>query len=414
MTQKYRDIYNAYPSQFWLMTVGLLIMSAGSSMIWPFLMIYVKGKLSLSLSAAGFLVSINAGIGLFASLGAGAVADKLGRKPVMVTSLLLNGMAYFFMSRAETYTAFAFLMVLTGISNPLYAVGADAMLADLLPSEKRTDGYAIIRMVNNAGIAIGPALGGFAIGLTGSYSIAFFGAATGMFTYGLLILFLANETLDRTYQIRQETASASLIETFAGFFHVFKDIRYMAFTLLVALGLIAPSLLWNLLAVYSNENFAVTELMYGWIPTTNALMCVFIQFPVTNITRRYRPLKIVAIGMLVYALGVGSVALMAGFWGFWLSMVIMTFGELILVPTASKYVADQAPPNLRGRYMSVYWLSQGLARTIAPLYGGFLNDKVSPQSIWLGGLTVGLISSGGLFALSNRTPQKKLEQIVVE
>jgi MFS family permease len=216
MTQKFRDIYNAYPSQFWLMTVGLLIMSAGSSMIWPFLMIYVKGKLSLSLSAAGFLVSINAGIGLFASLGAGAVADKLGRKPVMVTSLLLNGMAYFFMSRAETYTAFAFLMVLTGISNPLYAVGADAMLADLLPSEKRTDGYAIIRMVNNAGIAIGPALGGFAIGLTGSYSIAFFGAATGMFTYGLLILFLANETLDRTYQIRQETASASLIETFAG------------------------------------------------------------------------------------------------------------------------------------------------------------------------------------------------------
>ncbi len=60
----------------------------------------------------------------------------------------------------------------------------------------------------------------------------------------------------------------------------------------------------------------------------------------TRISRHFRPLPVAAIGMLTYALGVGSVALMKNFWGFWASMVFMTFGELILIPTVSKYIAD--------------------------------------------------------------------------
>jgi MFS family permease len=91
---------------------------------------------------------------------------------------------------------------------------------------------------------------------------------------------------------------------------------------------------------------------------------------------------------------------MSSFWGFWLSMVILTFGELTLVPTASKYVADLAPANLRGRYMSIHWLGWGLARTLSPLLGGFLNDNIAPRAIWTGGLVIGLTSTLGLFLLS--------------
>jgi len=104
--------------------------------------------------------------------------------------------------------------------------------------------------------------------------------------------------------------------------------------------------------------------------------------------------------MLIYALGAGSVALMSSFWGFWLSMVILTFGELTLVPTASKYVADRAPEDLRGRYMSIHWLGWGLARTLSPLIGGFLNDNLFPRAIWMGGLLIGLTSTLGLFLLN--------------
>lgn len=363
-------------------------------MIWPFLMIYVSEKLSLSLSTVSTLVSLNALSGLFSSFIAGSVSDKFGRKIVMVVSLSINGIGYLFMSQAHTYTGFAVLMVLMGASNPLYQIGADAMLADMIPSEKRTDAYAIIRMVNNAGVAIGPAIGGFIASV--SYTYAFMGAAIGMITYSLLLIFRAHETLSHSYQ----SITTPKKESFGGYGRVFTDKPFVVFALLVGIGFIAPSMLWTLFAVYTKQNFNMPESLYGWLPTTNALMCVFVQFSVTRVTRRYRPILVAAAGTLLYALGVGSVALMGNFLGFWTSMVLMTFGELTLIPTVSKYIADLAPADMRGRYMSFYYFAWGIARGTSPLIGGFLNDNISPRSIWIGGLVIGLVSTIGLLILS--------------
>jgi MFS family permease len=83
-------------------------------------------------------------------------------------------------------------------------------------------------------------------------------------------------------------------------------------------------------------------------------------------------------------------------------MIVLTFGELIVVPTAAKYVADLARPDLRGHYMSVYWLSWAASRALAPLVGGFLNDRIGPSAIWVGALLIGLTSSLGIIALVRR------------
>jgi MFS family permease len=391
MVNRIRNTLAEYPSQFWLMASGLLISSAGSSLIWPFLMIYVSEKLSLSLSIVSTLIAINAGTGLLTSIIAGTVADRLGRKPVMVFSLAVTGLGYLFMSQAHSYLEFAILMFIMGAANPLYQVGADAMLADLVGPEKRTNAYAIIRMVNNAGVAIGPAAGGFLA--SRSYTYTFMGAAAGMLIYSALLLFRARETLSTAYHPKKELAREGL----GGYEPIVRDRPYIIFMVLIGVGLITPSLLWTLLAVYTKQNFGLPENLFGWLPTTNALMCVFVQLFVTRISRRFRPLPVAAVGMLTYALGVGSVALMKDFWGFWASMVFMTFGELILIPTISKYIADLAPADMRGRYMSVYWFAWGIARAAAPLIGGFLNDSIEPRAIWVGGLGIGLASAVGLF-----------------
>ncbi len=403
MISKLKSLYNEYPRQYWLMIAGLVLATAGGSMIWPFLLIYASGKLSLPLSTVAALISINAGTGMFSSIIAGTLADKIGRKVVMNISLTMTGIAYLLLMRAETYSQFAALMVMIGLSNPLYQVGADAMLADLIPSEKRTDAYALNRIANNAAFAMGPAVGGFLA--TRSYDFAFYGASAGFLAYSVLLFFLAHETLDKTtsQQISESAIQgANEAANHSGYGTVLRDGKYMAYVVLIGLGLIAPTMLWILMPVYAKTNFGIPEALYGWIPTTNAVMCVFVQYSVTRITRRKRTLSVVAAGMLIYALGAGSVALMSGFWGFWLSMVILTFGELTLVPTSSKYVADRAPADLRGRYMSVYWIGWGLARTAAPLLGGFLNDAIAPRAIWLGALTIGLVSTFGLFLLARR------------
>ncbi|MFZ5818582.1 MAG: MDR family MFS transporter [Chloroflexota bacterium] len=388
MIPKLKSIYHKYPRQFWLMITGIFISTAGGSMIWPFILIFVGSKLDLPLSTTATLVTINAGTGLFSSLLAGSLADKTGRKIIMVFSMALTGLAYFLMLRANSYPAFAALMFLIGLSNPLYQVGADAMLADLIPEGQRMDAYAINRVAVNAGFAFGPAIGGFVAAQ--SYDLAFYAAATGMLLHGLLLLLLARETLDKSL-LKTEPQGAP-----GGYTRVLKDRSYLAFVLASALGLTAPTMLWILLPIYVKSNFGIPESQYGWLPTTNALMCVFVQYFVTLVTRRYRTLPVVAFGMLVYALSVGGVALMSNFWGFWICMVFLTFGELIIVPTSSTYVANRAPADLRGRYMSVYWLGWGLARAVAPIIGGFLNDAISPTAIWYGGMAIGLASASGL------------------
>ncbi len=413
---KLKHLFNEYPRQYWLMIVGIIISTAGGSMIWPFMLIYASGKLDLPLSTVATLISINAGTGLFASLIAGFLADKIGRKIIMIFSLALNGIAYFFMMGAETYSQFAMLMVFIGLSNPLYQVGADAMLADMIPSEKRTDAYAINRIANNAAFGIGPAVGGFLAGR--DYNLAFIGAGSGFVIYSLMLVFLAYETLGTATDVEKATQITDQPSFIQGLMtdivRMLRDKAYLAFVGLVAIGLTGPIMLWILMPIYAKTNFGIPEAIYGWIPTTNALMCVFVQYSVTSVTRRYKTLPVMAVGMFIYALGVGSVALMTSFWGFWLSMVILTFGELTIAPTASQYVADIAPADMRGRYMSIYWFGWGLARTLAPLIGGFLNDNISPQAIWIGGITIGMTSTIGLILLNNLTKSRAALRVPAE
>ena len=366
-------------------------------MIWPFQLIYISKKLALPISSVATLISFSSIAGLAASLVAGAIADRFGRKVIMFSAQAANGIAYILMSQAHSYMGFVLPMTLLGAAMPIYSVGSDAMMADMIPSEKRTGAYAILRMINNAGIAVGPAIGGLIV--ASSYTVAFYMASAAMFLFSLLLLIGVRETLQKTSHALNQATKTLL----GGYERVIQDRGYLAFVGAITIGMIAPLMMWTLLAVYMNRYFNIPEYLYSWLPITNALMCVFAQYPVTIFASRMPAKYAITLGMLVYALGVGSVGLMSGFWGFWLSMGIMTVGELILVPTGTKYVADLAPEDLRGRYMSIYWLTWGVARSIAPVVGGYLHDSLNPQAIWWGGLGIGLASTLALFILSRRS-----------
>ena len=89
-----------------------------------------------------------------------------------------------------------------------------------------------------------------------------------------------------------------------------------------------------------------------------------------------------------------------------MSMVIITIGELIIVPTSSTYVANLAPPDMRGRYMSIYSLTWSLSIGIGPVLGGFLSDSYGSSATWYGGLVIGVISTT-LFFVIERVFYKK-------
>jgi MFS family permease len=413
MFAQIKKAWKGYPRQFWLMFFGMLISTIGSSMIWPFLMIYVNAKLKLPLTTIASLMTISAIMGLISSLIGGPIVDRFGRKWVMAISLFLNALGYLYLSQANSFPIFALLIGLNGAANPLYRVGADAMMADLIPAEKRIDAYSMMRLSNNLGVALGPTIGGFVAAV--SYSIAFYLATVGLALYGILVSFFAIETMPQTRISALDTSR----ERFAGYGQISRDRPFISFTVNFTLIQVCAAMIWVLLGVYSKQNYLIPESLYGFIPTTNALMVVFIQLSITRFTKKYPPLSMLALGSFFYAIGVGSVALGTGFWGFWLSMVILTIGELILSPTSSAYAANLAPADKRGRYMSLYGLTWGVASGIGPVLGSLLNDNIGPKSIWYGGGIVGLASMCGFLVLTRLFPQnveikKETEKIGIE
>ncbi len=386
-----------YPRQFWLLFTGMLISTVGTSMIWPFLMIYVTEKLNLPLSIATSLNSINSAAMMISVFVSGQLVDRLGRRWAMIISLALNGLVYFLQGQASSYLAFALVMALAGAANPLYRVAADAMVTDLLPPDKRVSGFSLMRMSSNLGISIGPAIGGFIN--SSSYGLAFYLAAGGMIIYSLLMFFFSHETLPDQ---APTTEMPVVREGPGGYERVLKDRQFMAFIGIFTMVQFCAAMVWILLSVYAKHQYGVNENLYGWIPTTNALMVVLLQLSVTNITRRFSALPVMAFGACFYALATASIGLGQGFWAFWMSMVVMTTGELMIMPTASTFIANIAPTNMRGRYMSLFTLSWGIAAGLAPFIGGNLGDAFGPRVTWFAAAGVGTAAALGFAILAAR------------
>jgi MFS family permease len=165
-----------------------------------------------------------------------------------------------------------------------------------------------------------------------------------------------------------------------------------------------------LLPVYAKESFGVPESQYGFILATNAAMVVLFQYGVTRVTTRFPTLRVLAVGSVFYALGVGSVALGMAFPAFLVSMIVLTIGELIMAPTSTTLTAALAPPDMRGRYMGVYSLTWGISFGLGPVLGGLLSDHVAPAAIWYSGLLLGLAAALGFLLLSRSARMARVSQ----
>jgi MFS family permease len=395
MLARLRIVVANYPRQFWVLFWGSLINSAGGSMVWPFLTVYMRQRLDAPLTIITFLFTLNSVAGVVATSIAGPAVDRFGRKPAMGLSLAGSCAVYLAMSRADTLPSWAVLMAALGIIWPLYRVGADAMVADMVEADRRPGAYALLRMITNLGIAVGPMIGGFLSGV--SYFYAFLGAVAANFTFLLLILLAVRETLP------EHRDPLSPVSAGSGYGPVLRDLPFLAFCGIYVLATMPSSIMMTLLAVYAKENFGVPESQYGFIMATNALMVVLFQYSVTRRSEGYPPLRVLMLGALLYALGVGSVALGRSFPAFVLSMAILTSGELLLVPTATALAANLAPVEMRGRYLGLFGITWNIGFGIAPVIGGLLNDRVAPVATWYGGAGLGLAAVWGFLVLARRS-----------
>jgi MFS family permease len=385
MTHPIRKIYRRYPFQFWLLILGQLISMTGSGFIWPFIALYMRESLDISLSTVSLILTLRAGATLFSSFFIGPYTDRIGRKKILVISLFFGAVAFFLLDFANSIIFFAILMAGWGATQPLYRISTEAMIADLVPEENRLGAYSLLRISMNVGVALGPVFGGMLVAY--SYSFAFYIACFCLLLVSMLSFMFIKETLDLK-DAGIKTSGESRQEL--------KEILHDNFFLLFCTGILVvytmSSQVFILLSSYLSENFGIMENQVGIIMAVNAIMIISLQFFVARILQNKNPIRLIAIGTLFYIIGVSSNAIGFQMWHFVISMMIITTGELILAPTATTFTANYAPARKRGLYMSFTGLANGVGHGMGPVVGALFNDLISPQAIWYGSGLVGIIA----------------------
>ncbi len=381
-----------YSRQLWLMFWGNLITATGQGLVWPFLTINMRRQMDVPLTQITVLFTLQSLATMLATTALGPTMDRFGRKGPMVIGYLISSASIFSMSRADTLSAWGVLLALYAIAGASFQMGSNAMIADMIAPDRRAGAYALLRTASNLGIAIGPPIGGLLTGV--SYELPYYLAAGIQFVMVFFVFTMLRETLDRKNRAEAPPERA------VGYGPLLHDWPFLTFWGVYLLVEIAAALVFTLLGVYIKEQFDIPESQYSLIMMTNAVMVVFLQYGVTRLTRRYAPLPVMALSGLFYALGLSAFALGRNFWAFWLGMVIMTTGELMISPTATAMAANLAPPDMRARYMGIYGLSYRVGSGVGPVIGGFLSDNIAPPATWFGGAFFALLSGGGFLWLS--------------
>jgi MFS family permease len=373
--------------------VGTLINAVGFSFVFPFLTLYLTGQLGLTLTTVGGLIALNSAAGVASQTIGGSLADRLGRKVVMVLSMLVSSLIIAGLGFVHTLPVIASLVIANGLINPLFQPASQAMIADLVGPGRRAEAYGLLRVANNLGVVIGPSVGGFIA--TRSYLALFLTAATSGLIYFVILALFTRETKPAL----TEPQTAHVVVQDEGYRQVVRDRALLVFCTAMALTVVVYSQTWTIFPVYLKSQYGIPENRYGFLMALNAAMVVTMQFAVTRVTSRFPRAEMMALGAFLYAVGVGTIGWSGTYWQFALNIVILTLGEMVLIPTGAAFVADLAPPHLRGRYMGAQGLATGVGFGIGPLLGGALADQLGASRAWPVLLVLGLISTAGFLGL---------------
>ena len=106
-----------------------------------------------------------------------------------------------------------------------------------------------------------------------------------------------------------------------------------------------------------------------------------------------------ALGTLFYMVGFGMFGFVNAYWLFVTAVVVITFGEMMIMPTSQALAANFAPEEMRGRYMAAYGLTYMLPAAIGPGAAGMILDNFNPNLVWYIGAGLCAISAIGFYAL---------------
>ena len=317
----------------------------------------------------------------------GAISDRLGRRPVLLASLLGAAVDYVFMALAPSLAWLFVGRAIAGITGANMAV-AQAYVADITPEAQRARRFGMFSAMFGVGFILGPVLGGF---LGETWTRAPFLAAAALNGLNLLLALFVLPEPERTRARTFDRAA----------FNPFASLRWAtAFPAL--LPLLAAFLILNLVGqvggtlwvIYGEDKFAWDPWTIGFSLAGFGLFMALTQaFVAGPLAERVGERRAITIGVVADAIAYVAIALAAKGWMAFLLLPMFCLGG-VGQPSIQSLLSAQVDERQQGRLQGVLASVASLASVIGPvvisqLY--FASRGVFPGLVWTLGAALGLM-----------------------
>ncbi len=386
------------PRDLWLLFVATLMNRLGM-MVLPFLILYLTTELHFTPARAGVVLGLYGVGAIIAAPISGWLCDRIGGLPIIQGSLIGSGLVLLGFPFIGDHKLVVALTILWALINESGRPAVLTLITDLVPPEQRKPAFAVQRLAINLGMSVGPAAGGF-IATHSFRSIFVVNAASSLAAATFLFVIPMSSAARRQTVASETVAKVKRWRRPA----VVEDKRLLLFLAGVFLAAAVFFQHEGVLPLFLVQDLSLSMAFYGMLFTINTLMIVFLEVPLNAATASWPHRRALGLGAALFALGSGMFGLASGPEMIVAGIVVWTFGEMLLFPQASAYLADIAPQSRRGEYMGAYSMAFSVAFAVAPGAGAWVFQNYGSTVLWTAVFAVGLIAAATMSLVSSEQP----------
>ncbi|HEV8699672.1 MAG TPA: MFS transporter [Candidatus Polarisedimenticolia bacterium] len=399
------------PRTVWILSATTLVNRLGT-MALPFMALYLTRSRGFSGAEAGLVLTVYGLAALLAGPLSGRLCDRVGAVRVAQAALLLSGATVMALPFARTLGAILAITVLWALTNESFRPANLTLFSSFVEPERRKAAFALARLAVNLGMSVGPAAGGFLASV--SFPVLFYVDGASSLAAGVVLVLSArylaagNPAPAGSGGGRDRSRGPSSGSDLGGP-RAWTD-RHLLYFLVALLPILVVFFQHEAsMPLFLVGHLSMKESSYGLLFTLNTALIILLEVPLNLRTAHWTHRRTLALGAFLVGAGFGAMALCSGPLGVALTVVIWTFGEMMLLPGSSAYVADIAPPERRGSYMGLYTMSFSAAFTIGPGLGVAILERFGARVLWGAAFAFGCVSMAMLGRVGSRVGTAPVE-----
>jgi multidrug resistance protein len=352
-------------SQLGIILLTIFIDMVGFGIVIPVLPLYAQ-HFGASSVTNGFLVGIYSAVQFIVSPLIGKLSDRVGRRPVLIFSVLGTAIGFALMGAATTVAMLFVARIIDGVSGGNIGT-AQAYIADITTPEERSGAMGFIGAAFGLGFIFGPAIGGLLSGHFGYSAPFYFAAALALFN-ALLIYLRLPESLDAEH--RAHPAHRQRIV------EVLQHSQRSTFTTVIAIYfflITGFSIMTALYALFMHNRFGLDARHTGYIFAFIGIIGVLIQGGmIRRLVPKYGERILAAVGAFVLAVSLFVLPFSSGMAVLLVASGGIAVGNSFLTPTINGLLSRSVDKRWQGRALGLMQSSGSLGRAVGPALAGWL------------------------------------------